>query len=375
MNRTETIPVNSPLLEGNEKKYLNECIDTGWISSEGPFVKKFENAMLQETGRKYASAVSSGTSALELAFAALDLEAGDEVIVPSFTIISCASAIIRCDLVPVFVDSDPFTWNTSLDFIKKAYSKKTKAILLPHIYGLPIDIDPILAFARENKLFIIEDAAQMHGQSYKDRKCGSLGDISIFSFYANKIITTGEGGMLLTDNESIYLRVESLKNQAFIKEKRFYHEDLGFNYRMTNLQAAVGLAQIEQLEKFVSKKRMIGDLYQEGLSSIRNIQLPIKQTPYAANIYWAFGLVLKDSLEGKAQEVTAELKKLGIDTRPFFFPLHKQPIIKKLGFADNDIPLKNAEYLGNNGFYLPNGLGIDLQQVEKVCQCLHQILG
>lgn len=375
MNRIETIPVNSPLLEGNEKKYLNECIETGWISSEGPFVKKFENAMLQETGRKYASAVSSGTSALELAFAALDLETGDEVIVPSFTIISCASAIIRCDLVPIFVDCDPYTWNTNLDFIKKAYTKKTKAILLPHIYGLPIDIDPILSFARENKLFIVEDAAQMHGQSYKDRKCGSFGDISIFSFYANKIVTTGEGGMLLTDNENIHLRVESLKNQAFIKGKRFYHEDLGFNYRMTNLQAAVGLAQIEQLDKFVVKKRMIGDLYQEGLSSIRNVQLPVKQTPYANNIYWAFGLVLIDSQEGKVHQVMTELKKLGVDTRPFFFPLHKQPVIQKLGFANNNIPLKNSEYLGNNGFYLPNGLGIDIQQVERVCYCLHQILG
>ena len=369
------IPVNSPLLEGNEKKYLSECIETGWISSEGPFVHKFENAMAQETGRKYASAVSSGTSALELAFAALDLEAGDEVIIPSFTIISCVSAIIRCNLVPIFVDSDLNTWNTNLEFIKKAYTNKTKAILLPHIYGLPIDLDPILDFAKEHNLFIVEDAAQMHGQSYKDRKCGSFGDISIFSFYANKLVSTGEGGMLLTNKQEIYLRVESLKNQAFIKGKRFYHEDLGFNFRMTNLQAAVGLAQVEQLEKFVLKKKLVGELYQEGLSSIKNIQLPVKQTPYATNIYWAFGLVLKGSLEGRAQEITTSLRGLGVDTRPFFYPLHKQPIIQKLGFAKNSVSLENSEYLGDNGFYLPNGLGIDLKQVDKVCKSLRQILG
>lgn len=375
MNRIEMIPVNSPLLEGNEKKYLSECIETGWISSEGPFVHKFENAMAQETGRKYASAVSSGTSALELAFAALDLEAGDEVIIPSFTIISCVSAIIRCNLVPIFVDSDLNTWNTNLEFIKKAYTNKTKAILLPHIYGLPIDLDPILDFAKEHNLFIVEDAAQMHGQSYKDRKCGSFGDISIFSFYANKLVSTGEGGMLLTNKQEIYLRVESLKNQAFIKGKRFYHEDLGFNFRMTNLQAAVGLAQVEQLEKFVLKKKLVGELYQEGLSSIKNIQLPVKQTPYATNIYWAFGLVLKGSLEGRAQEITTSLRGLGVDTRPFFYPLHKQPIIQKLGFAKNSVSLENAECLGDNGFYLPNGLGIDLKQVDKVCKSLRQILG
>lgn len=331
--------------------------------------------MVYETGRKYASAVSSGTSALELAFASLNLEDGDEVIIPSFTIISCATAVIRCNLTPVFADCDPVTWNTTLDFIKKVYTPKTKAILLPHIYGLPIDLDPILDFAKAHSLYIVEDAAQMHGQEYKKRKCGSFGDISIFSFYANKIVTTGEGGMLLTDKEDIYLRVESLKNQAFIKGKRFYHEELGFNYRITNLQAAVGLAQVEQLEKFVTKKRLIGDLYQEGLSSIKNIQLPVKQTSYADNIYWAFGVVLKGPLEGKVYEIMTELRALGVDTRPFFFPLHKQPIIQKLGFSNDTAFLKNSEYLGKNGFYLPNGLGIELPQIEKVCESLRLILG
>ena len=363
------VPVNEPLLDGNEKKYLNECIDTGWISSEGPFIKDFENKLAARVNRKYGIAVCNGSVALDLAVLALNLKKGDEVIMPTFTIISCAAAIVRSGATPVLVDSDPITWNMDVNQIEQKITSKTKAIMVVHIYGLPVDMDPILELVKKYNLKIIEDAAEMHGQTYKNRPCGSFGDISIFSFYPNKHITTGEGGMIVTDDENLAERCRSLRNLCFKPEKRFVHDELGFNYRMTNLQAALGLAQLERLDKFVLKKREMGSFYTEQLKNLDCIEIPLAETDYAQNIYWVYGIVLKDN----ANEVMKKLSELGIGTRPFFWCMHEQPVFKKMGLFENEsYPV--AEKLARRGFYIPSGLALTKDQMEIVVIALKEIL-
>ena len=268
------IPVNTPLLNGNEKKYLNECIDSGWISSEGPFVSRFENEFSNYIGKKHGIAVCNGSAALDVAVKALQLEKGSEVILPTFTIISPAQSIVKQGLVPVLVDSDIRTWNMDVHKIEQKITSKTKAILVVHIYGLPADMNPVLALAKKYNLKIIEDAAEMHGQEYRNKKCGSFGDISIFSFYPNKHITTGEGGMILTDDDHLASECRKFMNLCFLPERRFVHEEIGWNYRMTNMQAALGVAQLENIDIIVEKKREIGKRYAYNLSGIKDLQLP-----------------------------------------------------------------------------------------------------
>ncbi len=348
------VPVNEPLLDGNEKKYLAECIDTGWISSEGPFVHRLEEGMAQRVGRKFGITVSNGSVALDVAIAALKLGAGDEVILPSFTIISCATAIIRAGATPVVVESDPVTWNMDVSRIAERITPRTRAIMVVHIYGLPVDMDPILALAAKHGLKIIEDAAEVIGQTYKGRPCGSFGEISTLSFYPNKHVTTGEGGMVLTDDPALAERCRSLRNLCFQK-KRFVHEEMGWNFRMSNLQAAVGVAQMERLPEFIGRKRELGRLYTEALQDVPGIQLPLAATEYADNIYWVYGLVLKDEVPFDADEAMKRLAALGIGTRPFFWPMHEQPVFHRMGLFLNE-PLSIASRLARRGFYLPSGL-------------------
>ena len=366
------IPVNEPLLNGNEKKYLIGCIDTGWISSEGPYIKRFEEDFAKTNNRKYGVAVCNGTAALEIAVEALGITKGDEVIMPAFTIISCASAIIKSGAKPVLVDSDLQTWNMDVNQIEKKITKKTKAIMVVHIYGLPVDMDPVLKLARKYKLKIIEDAAEAHGQTYKGKICGSFGDVSIFSFYPNKLITTGEGGMVVTDNTKIAERCRSLRNLCFIASKRFVHEELGWNMRMTNVQAALGLAQLERWEDHIRRKRKMGALYTELLKDVAGIKLPLEKTTYSDNIYWVFGLVLENK-KLDAQKVMKLLADKHIGTRPFFYPMHLQPVFKKMGLFKNQ-KFPNAELLAKQGFYLPSGLGITERQIREVATTLKEIL-
>jgi perosamine synthetase len=367
------IPVNEPLLNGNEKKYLNECIDTGWISSEGPFIKKFEEGMAKYVGRKHAIAVSNGSVAIDAAIVALGIGQGDEVILPTFTIISCASAIVRAGAIPVVVDCDPKTYNIDVTKIEERITKKTKAIMVVHIYGLPCDMDPILALAKKHNLKILEDAAEMHGQKYKGKKCGSFGDISTFSFYPNKHITTGEGGMILTDNDSLAEHCRSLRNLCFKPEKRFVHDELGWNFRMTNLQAALGVAQLERIETFVEKKRWMGKLYTEKLRDIDIFQLAIPETNYAKNIYWVFPIVLKKDYKHDAESFCKILGSKGIGNRPFFWNMHEQPVLKKMGLYANE-SLPHAENIARRGFYVPSGLGVTEEQITEVCRVLKESL-
>lgn len=374
MSIKKIIPVNEPLLNGNEKKYLSECIDSGWISSEGPFVSKFEEDFAGRVDRKYGIAVCNGTAAIDIAIDALSLNPGDEVIMPTFTIISCINQIIRAGLIPRLVDSDPITWNMNVKQIEEKISERTTAILVPHIYGLPVDMDPIIELANKYKLFIIEDAAEMHGQTYKGRKCGSFGDISTFSFYPNKHITTGEGGMVVTNNKDIADICKGLRNLCFQADNRFVHERLGWNMRMTNLQAAVGVAQLERLDEFVSRKREMGKLYSKLLHGLPGVQLPLPEDNHSQNIYWVYGLVLQDTKFNDAKEVIIKLGELGVGCRPFFYPMHQQPILRKMGFFHNEnYPI--AENLYKNGLYLPSGMALSKDQIEYVAEKVWEILG
>lgn len=367
------IPVNEPLLDGNEIKYLAQCIDTGWVSSEGPFVRQFETQFAKLVTRSHGIAVTNGSLALDCALAALKIGSGDEVILPTFTIISCAAAIVRSGAKPVLVDCDPITWNMEVNQIEKKITAKTRAIMVVHIYGLPVDMNPVIELAAKHNLHLIEDAAEAHGLKYKDRPCGSFGDLSTFSFYPNKLITTGEGGMIVTDDREIADRCRCLRNLCFQANQRFVHEELGWNLRMSNIQAALGIAQLERFDEFLTKKQHMGQRYTELLCDIDGIQLPATKTPYAQNAYWIFGIVLKDEIPFDAAEAIKRMKTLGIGCRPFFWPMHKQPVFAKMGLFRNE-RYPNAERIARKGFYIPGGLAITDQQITHVTTALRKVL-
>ncbi len=365
--------VNEPVLNGNEKKYIDECIDTNWISFEGPFVKRFEEGMANLTHRKYGVAVANGSVALDTAIIALEIGEGDEVIIPDFTIMSCAAPIVRAGAKPVLIDADPLTWNMKVEDIEAKITKNTKAIMVVHIYGLPVDMDSVFALAEKYNLAIIEDAAEMHGQTYKGRPCGSLGRISTFSFYPNKHITCGEGGMVVTDDEKLAERCQLARNLFFSPKKRYVHEELGYNFRMTNLQAAIGCAQLERIDETVVKKRHIGHLYNELLKDVEGIQKPVEKTEYADNIYWVYGMVLDDSVKVDAEEFMKRLGAEGIGCRGFFWGMHEQPVFKKMHLFDGE-HYPNAERLARRGFYIPSGLNLTDDDQEYVVEKLKKVL-
>ena len=369
------IPVNEPLLVGNERKYVNECLDSGWISSEGPFVSRFEREMAAYVGRKYATACSSGTAALDLAVATLGLKKGDEVIMPSLTIISCAQCLVKNGIKPILIDCDLYTYNMKVEDIESKITNKTKAIMIVHIFGLTVDIDPVLLLAKKYSLRVIEDAAEMLGQEYKGKKCGSFGDVSIFSFYPNKHVTTGEGGMLLVDDSELDERAKSYRNLCF-SEDRFVHNELGYNYRMTNMQAALGVAQLENISLAVKKKRWIGSLYNKLLINLNGIYRPVPKTTYCENIYWVYSVVLSESIVQDAKDIMRSLEAFQVGTRPFFYPMHQQPVFKKMEIFSN-IKLKNSEYLYKKGFYLPSGLTLTESQIhiasDSLIKCINDL--
>ncbi|MBF0142460.1 MAG: DegT/DnrJ/EryC1/StrS family aminotransferase [Magnetococcales bacterium] len=368
------IPVNTPVLGGNERRYLLECIDSEWISSEGPFVARFEEAFAGRVGRRYATSVTSGTAALEVALAAIGLKPGDEVILPSFTIISCAAAVLRLGGKPVVVECDRLTWNMDVSRIRERINGRTKAIMPVHIFGMPVDLDPVLELAREHGLYVIEDAAQAQGLTYKGRPCGSFGHISAFSFYPNKLVTTGEGGMVVCDDPELDKRCRSYRNLCFLPERRFVHEEIGWNYRMTNLQAALGLAQVERWDASVVRKREIGRTYQKLLRGLNAFQLPVEGDETAENLYWVFGLVIPEGGSLTAGEVMVRLGQEKIGTRPFFWPMHAQPVLREMGlFADESLPV--SLWLGRNGFYIPSGLGLTPEEQQRVVEVLWELYG
>lgn len=367
------IPVNQPLLNGREKELLAECIETGWISSDGPFVAKFEKQFASYIGVDFGIAVCNGTAALETALFAAGIVKGDEIIMPSFTIISCALAAIRMGAIPVLVDAEPETWTMDVLQIESRITPRTRAIMAVHMYGHPVDMDPVLAIARKHHLIVIEDAAQVHGAEYKGRKCGGLGAISAWSFYANKIITTGEGGMVLTSDPPMAKRAASYRNLCFHQEKRFYHTELGYNFRMTNLQAAIGVAQMERIEEFVGTKRRLGEYYRGKLSKIKGIKCQVEM-PWAKMVYWMYCIELDRSLGLDAQAMMKELGKKGIGTRPFFLGLHEQPALHDLGFFKAEhYPV--TERIARQGLYLPSGMAMTKMQIDEVVAAVSGIIG
>lgn len=366
------IPVNQPLLNGREKEFLMECIETGWISSDGPFVAEFEKQFASYIGTDFGVAVCNGTAALETALFAAELTPGSEIIIPSFTIISCVLAAIRLGLVPVLVDAESETWNMDVSQIESCITPKTRAIMPVHIYGHPVDMDPLLEIAEKYNLIVIEDAAEVHGAEYKGKKCGSMGHISAFSFYANKIITTGEGGMVLTSDCKMAERAKSYRNLCFRSEKRFFHTELGFNYRMTNLQAAVGVAQMEKIEKFIQIKRRLGKYYQKRLSAIPGIKFQVEKN-WAKTVYWMYCIEIAEGTGLNAEILMRELRKNGIDTRPFFLGLHRQPVLQDLGFFKGEIyPV--TERISRQGLYLPSGLTLTEREIDVVVENIKKVL-
>ena len=367
------IPVNEPLLNEQARRYVDECITTGWISSEGRFITAFEDSWARYCGVDHGVAVSSGTAALEMAVACLELEPGDEVIMPTFTIISCALAITRAGLKPVLVDSDPRTWCLDVNAVAEKITARTRAIMPVHMYGHPADMNPLLDLARKHHLFIIEDAAESHGATYRGEVVGGIGDLSCFSFYANKIITTGEGGMVLTKHRELSERLRSLRNLCFRPERRFYHTHAGHNYRLTNIQAAVGLSQVEAIDQHIAQKRWMGKSYTEQLGGISQITLPVEE-PWATNVYWMYGLVLNDDVPYDAVELAKRLRSKGVDTRPFFIGMHQQPVLLQQGlFASESYPV--SERLASRGLYLPSGLTLTESQLSRVCDAVKEVLG
>lgn len=365
------IPVNEPIMPSRAREYLIECIDTGWISAQGRFVRLFEEAFAEYLGVKHAITTTSGTTALHLALAALGIGSGDEVIIPTLTMVATANAVVYTGAQLVLVDSEPLTGNLDVNQVEEKISPRTKAILPVHLYGHPVDMGPLMEVAERHGVHVVEDAAEAHGAEYQGRKAGTLGHIGCFSFYANKIITTGEGGMLVTDDDHLARRARGLKDLAHSPNRRFLHEEVGFNYRMTNLQAAVGLAGIEEIDSYLCKKEQMAAQYTEGLKAVAGLDLPYTK-PEIRNVYWMYAIRLNASFPLGRDGFCEALRNRGVDTRTFFIPMHRQPALEEwIVGADGKFPI--AENLGASGLYLPSGLAITDQQIDSVCEVVREI--
>jgi perosamine synthetase len=358
------IPVSEPCLRGNEAKYLADCVESGWVSSLGKYITTFEQSFADFCGVKHGIAVSNGTTALHLALAALGIGPGDEVIVPTLSFIATANAVHYTNATVVFADCESETWNIYPHEIEKKITSHTKAIIPVHLYGHPADMDPILAIAKKYNLIVIEDAAEAHGALYKGKRVGSFGKMGSFSFYGNKIITTGEGGMITTDDDELDSRLRFLRDHAMSAEKRYWHTEVGFNYRMTNMQAAVGVAQMEQVEKFIERKRHIAQRYISNLSGLSNITLP-PEAPWATSVYWMFSILLNPQFPLSRDEFLLQLKAAGVDNRPFFYPLHEMP-----PYASNSGSFPVAEDLSRRGLNLPSAVTLSDADIDSICETI-----
>ncbi len=366
------IPVSEPLLGENASAYVEEALRSGWISSEGRFITEFERGWARYCGVEHGIAVCNGTVAIELAMAALALPPGSEVILPSFTIISCVAAVLRTGCRPVLVDCEPDTWCLDVAEVERKITPRTRAIMPVHMYGHMAEMDRLTDLARRHDLAIIEDAAEAHGGRYRGRRAGSFGSLATFSFYANKIVTTGEGGMVVTDDLALADRARSLRNLAFRRDQRFLHTELGYNFRMTNLQAAIGLSQIECIDDHLARKRRMAFLYTDRLRGLPGLQLPV-QRDGVENVYWMYGIVLDEAVDLDAAGFAKRLRGKGVDTRPFFLGMHEQPVLLDQGlFRGEHYPV--TERLARRGLYLPSGLGLNESEIETVCAAVRECL-
>jgi perosamine synthetase len=368
------IRVNEPRLGKEELKKVVACLKSNWISSQGKYLTEFEEAFAHYCGVRYGICTTSGTTALHLALAALGIGPGDEVLIPTFTMAATAFAVVYCGAKPVFIDSEPETFNIDLDRVssylrrqEKRGKLKVKAILPVHMYGHPVDMDPFLEIAQKFSLAVIEDAAEAHGAEYKGRRCGSLGSAGCFSFYANKIITTGEGGMVITDDPLLADKARRLKDLAHAPGKRFLHTHLGFNYRMTNLQAALGIAQLKKINTHIRKKRWIAREYEKGLKGVKGLKLPLEK-PWAKSVYWMYGVLVEPGFDLSRDELMDRLRQKGIETRSFFIPMHLQPVFSpEVKNSRHYGPYPVSETISRQGFYLPSGLTISGDQIRFIC--------
>jgi perosamine synthetase len=374
------IPVSRPRLEERDIELVTRCLREGWVSSSGPWVEAFEARWAQYCSRRHGIAVASGTAGLELALAALELEPGDEVVMPSLTIVSCALAAVRNGGVPVLVDCDPATWCMDAAAAEAAIGPRTRALMPMHHFGHPADLEPLLRAAARDGLAVIEDAAQAHGaeclveldsDGATWRRCGSLGTIAVFSFYANKLVTTGEGGMLVCDDDDLAARARSLRDLAHDPRRRFRHDRMGYNHRLSSLQAALGLAQIERLDDVIRARRELAARYRERLASVAGLRLPT-EAAWARSAYWMFGVVLEDDRLPDASEVIAALGERGIDARPFFLGLHEQPCLA--GRVRIAGPMTATERLARRGLYLPSAADLSDAEVDCVVDALRVVL-
>ena len=368
------IPVCEPCFLGNEEKYAGEAVRTAWVSSSGAFIKKFEEGFSNYCSAKFGISTTSGTTALHLALIALGVGEGDEVIIPDFTMVAVLSAVLYCRATPVFVDAERDTWNIDVRLIEERITPRTKVIIPVHTYGHPVDMDPLLFLAEQHNIAVVEDAAEAHGAEYRGRKCGSMGVMGCFSFFGNKIITTGEGGMVVTSDVSLADRCRYFKNLCFPMSgpRDFIHDDLGYNYRMTNVQAAIGLAQLERIDELMEKRRANALAYNERLQGVPGVQLPVEKDG-CKNVYWMYGIVIDEREFGLSRDaLMAELREAKIETRYFFRPLHRQKLLEKFGIVDNrQHPV--TEWLSQNGLYLPSSSKLTMDEIEYISDTVRSL--
>ena len=369
------IPVNEPHILNQDAKKVYNIIKSGWISSEGKEVVKLEKKFSKFIGCKYGIAVANGTAALEVAIKSLGLKKGDQVIMPNFTIISNLLAVIKQGCKPIFIDCDKHNWNMNINEIAKKINKKTKAIIATHIYNYPLEIDKIKKICKKKNIYLIEDAAEVLGLRYKNKYCGSYGDISTFSFYANKHITTGEGGIILTNKNSLYKKCHSLKNLCFgTDHNRFNHDDIGWNYRLSNIQAVLALSQLKRINKIVKKKIQVGKTYYSYLKNNKNIYFPKPKINNLENIYWVNAILISKKTGYDSKKLSKKLLDYNIQTRPFFWPMNEQKILKKLNIS-NKGKFPNSRLVSRYGLYLPSSISLNNKTIKYICKVINYILG
>lgn len=365
MQKRKFIPLAHPVLSGNEKKYVEECLQTTWISSIGKFLPLFEERFAEFCGVEHAVSCNNGTAALHLALLGLGVRPGDEVIVPTLTFVATANAVRYCSATPVFVDSEPVTMNIDPEKIEAKITDRTKGIVAVHLYGHPAEMDPILKLARKRGLFVLEDAAEAHGAEWRGRRVGSIGDAATFSFFGNKIITTGEGGMVTTRNSALAEQIRLLRGQGMDPHRRYWFPMVGYNYRMTNIQAAIGLAQTEQLPEHLEARRRIAGWYYESLANCSEfVGLP-QEREWARHAFWMYTIILRDSVALERDEFMARLLEVGIETRPIFYPMHVLPPYRE---QDGLYPV--AEALSRRGVSLPTHGLLTRCEVEYIAGCV-----
>jgi perosamine synthetase len=361
--------VAAPALVGREREYVLDCLDSTWISSSGRYLELFESSFAQFCGVKHAIACCNGTAAVHLALLAQGVGAGDEVIVPTLTYVATANPVVYCGARPVFVDSEPRTWNMDPERVAAAITPRTRGIVVVHLYGHPVDMDPILELAEEHRLWVIEDAAEAHGATYRGRVTGSMGSLATFSFYGNKIITTGEGGIVVCEDDRLAATVRLRCGQGQDPQRRYWFPVVGFNYRMTNIEAAIGLAQLERIDWHLARRREIAAWYREELEGQEGLELS-PQAPWAESAFWIMCAVLDERRFGERDRVMAALDAVGIETRPFFYPLHTLPMYAS---EDHHGSFPVAEDLARRGLNLPSSATLTRVDVAYVCERLRDL--